>query len=100
MEFEIVDGAAALPSLLDLTAAEPLHRALLAWPAGTPLILHGGAVEQVSTPCLQVLLAAALAARAQDRRFELRDSSGALRSAIEDLGLTQAMTGETTCPSA
>jgi hypothetical protein len=90
MDIETRDGALVLPPVLDLTVAEPLHRALLALPPGRPVVVHGAAVEQASTPCLQVLLAAARGAP-----FELHEPSAALRAAIGDLGLTSGLCGET-----
>jgi anti-anti-sigma regulatory factor len=82
------DGVFALPAVLDLTAAEPLHRALLdRVRAGDPLVVAGAAVERVSTAVIQVLLAAATEARSRGSSFLLRDASPVLTDALVDLGV-------------
>jgi chemotaxis protein CheX len=74
--------------VLDLTAAEPLHRALLdRVRAGDPLVVAGAAVERVSTAVIQVLLAAATEARSRGSSFLLRDASPVLTDALVDLGV-------------
>jgi anti-anti-sigma regulatory factor len=85
----------ALPSSLDLVAAQPLCRELQdRLLAGAPLLLDGGGVDRASTPCLQVLVAAGRSAAARGLRFELKDPSPALASAFADLGLQRFVTGE------
>ena len=55
-----------LPSRLDLAAAETLCQSLRErLLAGEPVIVAAGMVERVSTPGIQVLLAAAVAAQAR-----------------------------------
>jgi anti-anti-sigma regulatory factor len=82
------DGVLALQATLDLTAAEPLHRALLdRVRTGDPLVVAGAAVERVSTAVIQVLLAAATEARSRGGSFQLRDASPALSDALADLGI-------------
>lgn len=74
--------------MLDLGAAQALCQSLRGQLlAGTPLILAGSLVERVSTAAIQVLLAAAAAARRQGLAFYLRDPSPALADALADLGL-------------
>jgi anti-anti-sigma regulatory factor len=83
------DGVFALPTVLDLTAAEPLHRVLLdRVRTGDPLIVGGAAVERVSTAVIQVLLAAATEARSRGSSFLLHDASPVLTDALTDLGVT------------
>jgi len=78
----------ALAPMLDLTAAEPLQRALVAALAtGEPIDVDGAQVERPSTASLQVLLAAALATTARGVPFRLREPSQALVEAINDLGI-------------
>ena len=49
-----------LVPVLDLTAAEPLRRELLAaFAGGASVALDASQVQRVSSPCLQVLVAAA-----------------------------------------
>ncbi len=82
------DEVFALPAVLDLTAAEPLHRALLdRVRTGDPLIVAGTAVERVSTAAIQVLLATAMDARSRGSSFLLRDASPILSDALIDLGV-------------
>jgi anti-anti-sigma regulatory factor len=78
-----------LPAMLDLTAAEPMQRALLNRVRNSdPLILVGSEVERVSTAVVQVLLAASTEARARGASFQLRDPSPSLADALTDLGVT------------
>lgn len=76
---------------LDLTAAEELCRALQARLPDGDIVLDGASVENVSTPCLQVLAAAAASAAERTLRFRLREPSAVLRAAITDLGLHAAI---------
>lgn len=80
-----------LPDLLDLTAADPLCQAFRERLQDGALILDGGRVARVSTPCLQVLVAAAASARAGGIGFRLRHASPVLSAAITDLGLAAAL---------
>lgn len=86
----IPDTTLLVPSL-DLTAAEALCRTLTAQLADGAIILDGSAVENVSTPCLQVLAAAAATARDNNQQFRLLCPSAVLRAAITDLGLHAAI---------
>jgi len=82
------EGIFSLPPLLDLTAAEPLHRALLEHArSGNPLVLTGSSVVRVSTAAVQILLAAAADAGARGTSFQLRDPSPELTDALTDLGV-------------
>jgi chemotaxis protein CheX len=85
----------ALPPVLDLAYAERLQQSLQdVCTRESPLVVNGQAVERVSTACLQVLIAAARAARMHDREFRLQSPSPALSAAIEDLGLAHFFGGE------
>lgn len=84
-----------LPEVLDLSAAEPLQRALLDCArSGDPPILSGATVERVSTAAIQVLLAAAADARARGTALQLRDPSAALTDAFADLGIGPAFVSQ------
>jgi anti-anti-sigma regulatory factor len=84
-----------LPSSLDLPAAGPLCRQLQEQVlSGGPVLLDGAAVDRVSTPCLQVLVAARRSTESRGLRFELRDPSAALTNALADLGLQGFVAGE------
>lgn len=80
-----------MPASLDLTAAVPLCGALLGRLEAGVLELDGSGVERVSTPCLQVLAAAAASAREKGVAFLLRGASAPLSEAILDLGLVAAI---------
>jgi anti-anti-sigma regulatory factor len=58
-----------------------------------PVRMDGSAVERISTACLQVLAAAAIAARAGGVPFETVAPSPVLRDAIMDLGLGDLLGG-------
>ena len=60
-----------LPALLDLAAARTLCQSLRQRLLGNePVILDGSGVERVSTPGVQILLAAAAEARTRGLRFQ------------------------------
>jgi anti-anti-sigma regulatory factor len=87
--------ALQLPPVLDLAGAAPLQRRLLAHSEqGADIVIDGSQVERVSTACLQVLVAAARAARSHGRSFSLADASPALEAALDDLALTAHLRGE------
>jgi chemotaxis protein CheX len=82
------DGVFLLPAMLDLTAAEPLHRALLDRARiGDPLVVNASEVARVSTAAVQVLLATAAEFRSRGNSFQLRDPSPLLMDALADLGV-------------
>lgn len=83
-----------LPAILDLAAAEPLARALEAQLTSPALHIEASGVERVSTPCLQVLAAAAASAKRRGQAFLVRRPSDVLRAAIADLGLIHAIPTE------
>lgn len=79
----------ALPSVMDLLAAEPLRaRLLAAITAHVPITLTAGDVERLSTPCAQVLLAAARSAKAAAVSLRIVGGSADFLGAVEDLGLS------------
>ena len=81
------DGFFALPAVLDLTAAEPLHRALLdRVRAGDPLVVAAGLWSGYRRP-LSGCSRAATEARSRGNSFLLRDASPVLTDALVDLGV-------------
>lgn len=84
-------AAISLAASLDLTAADPLLQTVRAGLRDGALLLDGAAVERVSTPCLQVLAAAAIAARQGGIPFRILYPSAVLSAAITDLGLAAAI---------
>lgn len=85
-------GALRLPAALDLICADTLHSDLLArLSRDETLVVEGGAVERVSTACVQLLVAARVAAAARGQSFRLAGASDALRQAVDDLGVADAL---------
>lgn len=85
----------ALPAMLDLAGADLLHRQLrLACTLENAVVLDGSLVERVSTACVQVLVAAAVATRARGLCFTLMRASPALMTALDELGLTMLLGAE------
>lgn len=84
-------AAIALPASLDLTEADGLCQALRQALQSGAVILDADAVERVSTPCLQVLAAAAASAASRGIQFRLCRASEALATAIGHLGLGAAI---------
>lgn len=83
-----------LPSELDMLAAEPLRRQLLAAiDAQLPLVIDGEEVERFSTPCAQVLLAALRSAEAAGVTVRLARPSSPLIAGLTDLGLLGSFSG-------
>ena len=83
-----------LPARLDAAATADLRQALLVR-RGQPLELQAGDVERVSTPAVQVLLAAARTWAADGQAFRLADAAPALQDAARCLGLSlDAFTAE------
>ncbi len=77
-----------LASVMDMRAADPLKTALLEALAGQqPLSIKADAVDRMSTPCIQVLVAGATAMQRTDMPFKLTGPSQAFIDAFNDLGL-------------
>jgi anti-anti-sigma regulatory factor len=77
----------ALPEMLDLAQAESLHNSMLNLSQQRDVLLDASAVERMSTPCLQILLAAGRSAQAVQKSFKIINASDVFRAAIADLGL-------------
>lgn len=77
-----------LPGVLDMRAAGSLKAALQqAVSGGQPLTVKASAVERLSTPCAQVLVAAQRAMVAANLGFKLSEPSDPFIDAFNDLGL-------------
>jgi chemotaxis protein CheX len=76
-----------LPPILDLICAKALRDNLAALLGQHALILDAGAVERMSTPCAQVILAAGWAAVSAGAPCKILNASAVFRTAIADLGL-------------
>jgi anti-anti-sigma regulatory factor len=82
------DTRISLGPVFDIRAAGPLREALLkALKRGKPVTVDAAQVERLSTPCIQVLLAAGKTAEAGGGRLALAQASDAFIAAFSDLGL-------------
>jgi anti-anti-sigma regulatory factor len=80
--------AITLPAILDIGNAQDLQESLTAALEQSPVLrLNGSKTQQVSTPGVQVLLAAALSAESGGGRLVLNSPSQALQEAFDSLGL-------------
>lgn len=80
----------ALPAVLDITAAAELKSVLLEALAGGGADVDARAVQRVTSPCLQVLVAAARDA-ASAERFRLHSVPEVLSEAIDRLALREVL---------
>lgn len=81
-----------LPATLDLTGADALLGRLQdGFTRDDALLIDGSAVEQVSSACMQVLVAARVHAGARGTPFRIAAMSPVLRDAARDLGLLGAL---------
>jgi chemotaxis protein CheX len=77
-----------LEASLDLVAAMRLREQTSeAIARSTSVVIDASAVERITTPCVQVLVAAARTAAAEGRTFTVGGASGAFEAAFLDLGL-------------
>lgn len=87
------DGRISLPAVADLTQAaalkEQLERGLM---SGSGIVVDAAAVQRISSPCLQVLVAAAAAfEKTGGQSFTIADPSAALLETVSMLGLKDAL---------
>ena len=79
-----------LAAMLDATVASELRDVLSeAFASNKPVRVNAGPVEQISTGCVQVLLASAKSAAKSNRTFIVSDQSDAFKAAFDDLGLNE-----------
>ena len=76
-----------LPQVLDLTQAQSLRDTVAALLNDGPVLLDASAVERMSTPCAQVLLAAGRATDLAGSPFRIINASEVFLAALADLGL-------------
>jgi anti-anti-sigma regulatory factor len=77
----------ALPQVLDIVQAQGLRDDLVRLLGQGALTLDAGAVDRMSTPSAQVLLAAGRAADAAGSGFQIINASEVFCTALADLGL-------------
>lgn len=81
-----------LEPVLDIANATSFHERLERALADNPqLVLNGEGVERVTTPSIQLILAAALSLQEGGGRLLIENPSDVLKQAIEDLGLTSQL---------
>lgn len=80
-------GVRMLPQTLDLTWAKSLRETLAELLVEKSVLIDAGAVERMSTPCAQVLLAAGRTAASTRTPFRILNASAVFRAALADLGL-------------
>lgn len=88
----VCQAPCVLPASLDLTQAPVIREQLVSLLHGGDVALDASAVERMSTPCLQVLLAAGRAAEAAHCTFQIVNASSCFREAVADLGLEHQFT--------
>lgn len=77
-----------LPSVLNLGVAESLREQFVEHSTQqTNLIIDASEVETITTPCIQVLLAASHAMDETGGRFSVTAASESFETAFQDLGL-------------
>ncbi len=81
-----------LPASLDLGNAQDWKERLIAALTLNPVLkLDGSETTNVTTPGIQLLLAAAQSAKAKGGKIVLMNPSSALEAAFDDLGLTHKL---------
>jgi chemotaxis protein CheX len=93
MTDETTDNTVKLPAVADLTFASILkQRSEQALAAGTGLVLDAADTQRISTPCLQVLLAAVIAfTKAGGPALVISNPSEVFLDAASTLGLDEAL---------
>jgi chemotaxis protein CheX len=86
-----------LATTLDLEASQPLRRALLSAINSKKKVISVDAsqVQRVTTPCIQVLVAADSYAASKKKEFRLLQPSPYLQQALADMGLATEHVEET-----
>lgn len=90
---ECVSDSVTLPAVADLTEAGPLKQRLeQALASGVGLTVDASAVQRISSPCLQVLVAGVCSfAKAGGAALAIRNPSEAFRETASVLGLMNAL---------
>lgn len=78
-----------LPASLDMSAAGPLARSLIAL-RGADAVLDAGAVQRVGAQCVQVLLSAARTWGADGRGFAIQNPTPEFLEGLAMLGIGEA----------
>jgi chemotaxis protein CheX len=76
-----------LPQVIDIVQAKDLCDSLIFLISQGPVQLDAGDVERMSTPSVQVIMAAGRAAGSAGIDFKIVNASDAFRNGLQDLGL-------------
>ncbi len=83
------ENTVPLPNILNLSIAEDLRETFVQQMiADTDLVLDASAVDTITTPCMQVIVAAGKSLEENGNALSILNSSPAFAAAIDDLGLT------------
>lgn len=78
-----------LPNILNLSISEDLRETFVQHLTAEPnLVLDASAVDTITTPCMQVIVAAGKSLEESGNALSILNSSPAFTAAIDDLGLT------------
>ncbi|NVK18304.1 MAG: STAS domain-containing protein [Methylocystaceae bacterium] len=79
-----------LQPILDMSASDDLLESLRSCiPAHKKMVLDAGDVERVSTPCIQVLLAAAKKMKQVGGQFSIENVTPKFEQSMRELGLSE-----------
>ncbi len=81
-----IDLAAVMNATMAMELRDVLSAAVS---SNKPVRVNAGSVEQISTGCIQVLLASAKSAAKIDSTFIVSDQPDAFKAAVDDLGLSE-----------
>lgn len=84
---ELSECTIELPSVVDITGAETLYRDLTHASHAQKLVIHADKVERITTPAIQLLLAADKSLAAADGMLVVTAPSDVFKNALTDLGL-------------
>lgn len=91
-ELQYEGGKVTLPAILDLTKAAALKDCVLsAMAEGTQVTIDAGALQRITTPCLQVFVAAARDLQNEGGALQIVNAPDALTHATEILGLSNVL---------
>ncbi len=83
-----------LAAIMDATMAMELRDVLSeAVSSNKPVWVNAGSVQQISTGCIQILLASTKSAVKTDSTFIVSDQTDAFKAAFDDLGLSETREG-------
>ncbi len=81
-----IDLAAIMDAAMAMELRDVLSEAVS---SDKPVWVNAGSVEQISTGCIQILLASTKSAIKADSTFTVSDQSDAFKAAFVDLGLSE-----------